>query len=157
MVCRKPFTPRQHKNANNTYCSTKCRSKYWNERNGIKRPYPHLNTGTVGAIGELRVCVDLLEKGFEAFRAVSYTCSCDVAVLKDGKLLRIEVRTGYRYKTGQIHFTKNETKNRCDHYAVVLPEEIIYVPPLPNIERSLAQCERIVSAKGMVVEELGPK
>ena len=79
-------------------------------------------------VGELRVCIDLLSKGFEIFHAVSPNCSCDLAVLKDGKLIKIEIRTGYRTRNGTLQWGKN--KFRADMWAIVLKDEIIYVPEL---------------------------
>jgi hypothetical protein len=70
----------------------------------------------------------LLLKGFEVFRAVSSACSCDLAILKEGMLKRIEVRTGRRCTNGKIYWpVKTEVEN-YDVLAIVLPDEIIYKP-----------------------------
>lgn len=92
--------------------------------------YPGLATHTVGAIGELRVSVDLLRLGYEVFRAISATASCDLAVLQNGRLLRVEVRTGYESRhSGKI--TGNfEKQFRADILAIALPDRIVYRPPL---------------------------
>ena len=88
-------------------------------------------TGTTGAISELRVCVDLLARGYEVFRSVSQSCSCDIAVLKDGRLFRIEVTTGYENPhTGTLSYSPHKTEN-YDVIAVVLPEDIVFKPELP--------------------------
>jgi hypothetical protein len=67
-----------------------------------KRVTRHLPTGTVGAMAELLAATDLLMKGFEVFRAVSPSASCDLAILKEGKLLKVEVRTGYKRPNGKF-------------------------------------------------------
>jgi hypothetical protein len=118
------------------FCGRICRNAYRREKTGLTSAYPGLPTGTVGAINELRACVDLMEKGYEVFRAVSSACSCDLAVLKDGQLLRIEVLTAYRITaTGKLLGSHNSKKDfgRQDHFAFMLPNEIVYEPPLPKL------------------------
>ena len=62
----------------------------------------------VGATSELLVCADLLGRGFEVFRAVSPSTSCDLIALKHGRCVRIQVRTAklYHRKDGseRLHF-----------------------------------------------------
>jgi len=97
-----------------------------------RKIYPTLSTGKVGAIGELRTSADLLSRGYEVFRAVSPACSCDLIALKGDNKLRIEVRTGWKANNGKLAFPKNKTGVvRHDHYAVVLLNEVVYVPELP--------------------------
>lgn len=74
------------------YCCLGCR--YQARNDGYTKHCSGLSPGTVGALSELKVATDLLEKGYEVFRSLSPACSCDLAVLKDGKLLRVEVTTG---------------------------------------------------------------
>ncbi len=113
-------------------CSNKCRRDraraQWTD--GRQASNCKLSTGTVGAISELRVSVDLLQKGFEVFRALSQSCSCDLAVLKDGKLLRIEVRTAYRSMAGKTLISNK--KHRADHLAMAFGDSIVYEPALPD-------------------------
>mgnify|MGYP001607408067 CR=1 FL=1 len=123
------------------YCRTRCsqvalaRKKRYTGSYGIS-----LSRGTRGAVSELRVAVDLLERGYEVFRAVSQACSSDLIALSSGQILRIEVRTGARYSpTGSLSFPRNGTGNdkrseEClDHYAVVVHgEPVIYIPELPG-------------------------
>ena len=101
---------------------------------------------TTGAIGELRVCADLMERGYEVFRALSQSRhSCDLVAMRGAFMLRIEVRTGTRRpdSTGHVTYLKNHTlrKHRTgslaytqepDHYAVLWKGELDrYDPPLP--------------------------
>src|SRR5207244_171702 len=74
------------------YCSRLCQMNYFDKISGRTCTGLGLPSSTVGAISELRVACDLLEKKYEVFRAISAACSCDLAVLKNGKLLRIEVK-----------------------------------------------------------------
>ena len=59
------------------------------------KDFPDLSFGQIGALGELAVCADLLSRGYEVFRAVSPSCSVDVIAQKNGKISRVEVKTGY--------------------------------------------------------------
>jgi hypothetical protein len=63
-------------------------------------------------------------RGFEVFRSVSPHASCDLVALKDGRILRIEVRTAYPNQNGTIHIGKKVT-DRADHYAAVLPNKVL--------------------------------
>jgi hypothetical protein len=87
------------------------------------RAYPGLSTGKVGAVGELRVATDLLIKGYDVGRAIRPACSCGLVALKNDKCVRIEVRTGFQYKT-VIGDPKHNV--RAEQVAVVLPGQIIY-------------------------------
>lgn len=111
------------------FCSNKCQEI--DNRKSFQSYYPGLSTGTVGAISELIVCVDLLKKGYEVFRAVSQATSCDLAVLKEHKLYRIEVTTGYRsHRTGVLTKPK-KIASRYDILAIAIGSDILYEPPLP--------------------------
>lgn len=118
--CGKEFMPTTNRQR---YCSEDCRLQAYKPR----PPYQGTAPGTVGAIQELRVSVDLLTKGYEVFRALSPNCSSDLIAMKNNKILRIEVRTGY-YRPKGIQFPKDRFK--ADHFAVVLPDQILYMPPL---------------------------
>jgi hypothetical protein len=111
---------------NQIYCSSSC-YKEKNER--YVNIYKNLSTGTIGAIGELRVCADLLSKGYEVFRALSPSCSCDLLASKNGKTHSIEVKTSNRYKSGKLYYP-NPASIKATHLALVLPNEIIYLPKL---------------------------
>jgi hypothetical protein len=77
----------------------------------------------------LEVAVDLLSRGFHVFRALSHSCSCDLAIVKDGKLIRVEVTTGHSNKNGTIGYpAKDETK--FDILAVCTKNGIIYKPDI---------------------------
>jgi PD-(D/E)XK endonuclease len=115
------------------YCSTACRKE--RER---KREYrvgkPYISTGKTGAIGELKVSCDLLDRGYEVFRSVSPDGSCDLVALKGDKMFRIEVKTGQVYATtGTRTYPKPKPKdaNKFDILAVSYPDGIAYSPISP--------------------------
>jgi len=89
-----------------------------------------MNSSTSGAFSEFIVCVDLMKRGYEVFRAVSPANSCDLIALKPGAMKRIEVRTG-NYSKGKISFAKKiEDEGRSDHYAVVVEDRVAFYKPL---------------------------
>lgn len=74
------------------FCSIECQKKFYKPYAPLSKTVP---PGTVGAIGELAVSIDLMKKGFEVYRALSPSSSCDVLALKGGKSYPLEIRTGY--------------------------------------------------------------
>ena len=124
--CKNEFLKKQ---ITQIYCSLKCRNRF----NGHKSEFSGIPTGTVGAIQELKVSSDLLSKGYEVFRALSPSCSCDLLILKDGKLKRIEVRTAYKTKNGEFYYPDSKLRARlkADILALVVNGEIKYEPEHP--------------------------
>lgn len=116
------------------FCSNECYRINTRVRYHRYNPFKGKTSTTTGAISELRVAVDLLVKGYDVFRALSPSSPCDLAILKDYKLLRIEVRTAHKTASGSVYHRKplpEDDKDNIDHYAWVLPKEIIYDPELP--------------------------
>lgn len=113
------------------YCSAKCqKAKYL-------KPSTYGNadsTGSKGAVGELRVSVDLMERGLYVYRCVGPNSPFDlVAYSPDGTLLRIEVKTGYPQANGGVAYPKpTKYAGDVDHTAVVLPDQVVYMPALPT-------------------------
>lgn len=124
--CGKEFMLRnKHKRI---FCSKECSKKCYIEKFGLKSIYPNLPTGTVGTMSELIVFTDLLKKGFEVFRALSPSCSCDLAILKDKQLIRVEVTSGYkRLKDNGLSYPKKDSL-KFDLLAVVVGNEVYYQP-----------------------------
>jgi hypothetical protein len=123
-ICGKKFTAFQK---TKLYCSTGCSNQRRYGKAKLRKA--GISTGTRGAISEVVVCADLMERGMEVFRAVSPACSCDLAILNNAGLLRVEVRTGYRdLITGKINAQRN---HNADILAIcVNGEEVIYEPPI---------------------------
>ena len=91
------------------WCSDKCsnsaREEEIDKHFGITR-IRGLSSGSVGAVGEMRVAIDLLVKGYEVFRSISPNSSCDLIVCKNGDVYRIEVRTGRPNLNGELVCTR---------------------------------------------------
>ena len=101
------------------YCCYGCRMDATKAR--YTKSINEIPTGTVGTLSELRVAIDLLQKNYEVFRAMSPACSCDLAILKDGQLLRVEVTTGY-YNGGKLRHSKTKAQlEKSDIIAIVDP------------------------------------
>jgi len=130
--CRKPL-PKDYR-ANRLYCSFGCRKQFEAKNYALLAvPRPMVPTGTVGAIHELLVCADLLRRGAMVFRAMSPSCACDLALLHQQKLFRIEVTTAYKKANGGKSFAAHNSKN-YDILALVFHSgEIEYIPPLPTM------------------------
>lgn len=129
--CKQSFTPKFRRTR---FCSMKCSRHSYYTKNYIPSPYEQAKVGrsNVGAASELRVAADLMLRGFDVFRALSPQCSCDLAILRDGKLLRVEVRSGRPAKNRKRPFWAHPKKNKSELFALVLPDDIIYVPPLTS-------------------------
>jgi hypothetical protein len=122
-ACRKAFTALT---TGRKYCCKNCRPSTATPRGGSS------DTSSTGALSELRVAVDLLSKGYEVFRALSPSASCDIIALRAGKILRIESRTATYRKDGIRNSKKPLSKDvgRQDVFAWVLPDCIQYEPAL---------------------------
>lgn len=85
------------------YCSPPCRPT-------VQRPQwdsdRSIDTATKGSIGELAVSVDLMQKGYTVFRALSPSAFCDLIAIRLDSALYIEVRTGFTLE-GRLYFPKN--------------------------------------------------
>ncbi len=95
------------------------------------------DTGTLGAISEHKIIIDLLSQGFMVFRNCSPTGSTDLIALGRGeyqKPLRIEVRTVMKFENSGKAKPKYQLKKHFDHYAKIhkVTGEIRYVPALPG-------------------------
>ncbi len=120
-ICQADFENCQPKSR---YCSTKCRNKAYAISSSLNlgkdSSIKNIPTGTVGCLAEMLVSVELMEKGYSVFRALSPTCFCDLISVKDGKMLRIEVRTGYiNGSTGKVLFPLKK-RGEIDIFAVYI-------------------------------------
>lgn len=133
--CGNPV-PADRQRYRSKYCTNRCsrdyQKKLYREANGRVSTLP---TGTAGAISELLVAADLLRRGYAVFRALSQSCSCDLAILKGSQLLRVEVRSGYRTVNGAVSSSiQSKDKGRYDLLAVVFRADgsIHYTPSLDS-------------------------
>lgn len=112
------------------YCSTTCARASRGQLDATNR-----TSGTTGAMGELLASYALLLRGWEVFRALSPNCPCDLIAMRGGRLLRIEVRSGYRQSDGSVSCPRNQgDQGRQDVFAVVIHGEqhVEFFPPLPE-------------------------
>ena len=134
-TCNKEISPeRLRRHYSTKTCSTDCSKLFTKKQYAVNNFSSNYNlpTGTVGVVQELRVAIDLLLKNYEVFHAFSPSCSCDLAVLKDGKLLRVEVTTAYRTGIGTVNHPAKKNK-LFDILALVFKDgQIIYEPKLPE-------------------------
>lgn len=110
------------------FCSNDCASAYAREKHGRERTFP-VATATVGAISELEVAAYLMKQGYSVFRALSPACFCDLIAIKDGEIISLEVRTGYRSLTGNLAYP-TKVRGNVDMYAIYVPPEnqVILIP-----------------------------
>lgn len=127
-ICIHCQTPFESMRWGQKYCSKECRAAHNGEP--LKSAHQKMSPGTSGALSELRVCADLLIQGFEVFRAVSPSCSCDLMIRAKNCYLAIEVRTAYTTHTGTVVYSKKHI--RADHIAAAFPDKIEYYPSLPE-------------------------
>lgn len=115
-------------------------AKKYKEANALPEGWAAgLAPGTVGAVHELMVCVDLAKRGFGVFRSVSPNCECDLLGIVNGRTFRIEVTTGLRSPTGRLfHGQKDGAK--FDLLVIVEKSgNILYNPPLGELLSSLEE------------------
>jgi len=126
VVCKDEFKT-NHKTQ--LACSNACRYKRDDERELLG-----LDSGRVGSISELAVCIDLLTKGYYVFRSMSPSGPVDLIAMKNGKTLKIEVKTMHRTFSGKIRKPKH-SHDQHDVIAVFIPDEkaIEYTPRLEEV------------------------
>ena len=108
------------------YCSYECRHAAKKKLNSASRDFK-LPSSTVGTINELLVAADLLQRGFQVFRALSPSCDCDLAVLIGKRLVRLEVTTGVQCQNGNASFARHDP-GRYDAIAIMVSNAIRYTP-----------------------------
>lgn len=136
-ICLGPMERKGRRGRSAKYCSGACAREAARRKYRLANPYPYpgvvLPSGSVGAASELRVAVDLLMRGHSVFRALSPSSPCDLAVLCQGQLLRVEVRTKAQTPAGSVYKEAAVSGLRCDVLAVVINKgqqaEIRYLKP----------------------------
>ena len=110
------------------YCSIDCHRAFLKARYHSLNPQTKLKASASGAISEYKVIIDLLIRGFEVFRSVEPGATCDLAILKNGNLLRVEVKT-LKYQVNGKPFPLNRPI-KADILASVMHDGILYTPTL---------------------------
>ena len=73
LTCNKKL-PENKVRRNAKFCNSLCRGELTKIKYRSMNDRYNLATGTIGTIGELKVSIDLLIKGYEVFRALSPSC-----------------------------------------------------------------------------------
>ena len=123
--CKKEFE--YEKKYYRIYCTTEYAHEAYRLKMGFTGTFD-LPAGTVGALAELTVAIDLLQKGYEVYRSLSPSCSGDLLIEKNKEFLKIEVRTGYRHSVTK-HINTSYQNIHSSILAVVIFKEslIIYL------------------------------
>jgi len=124
--CDKPIPLTRRRNA--IYCSEDCCLFAIKKRYHSLNPQSTLAPTASGAVSEYKVIIDLLNRGFEVFRSVEPGSTCDLAILRNNKLLRVEVKTS-KYSSSGKPFPPNKPV-KADILASVMPDTILYTPSL---------------------------
>lgn len=82
------------------------------------------NSTVTGAMRELRVAADLMERGHEVFRNLAPS-GIDLVACIRGELVALEVTTGYRTASGQIRAASKAEHYRFDALAIILADGTI--------------------------------
>lgn len=91
-------------------------------------------TSTIGAAAELLVAADLLSRGIEVFRALNMHCSCDLVAHRNGRLVKVEVKTGKIDYRGRPVVGISKQRGKHDVLAVVDRKRgIHYFPPIDEL------------------------
>lgn len=116
------------------FCSNRCANESGRRRfREVAGSRSDLPTGTVGALSELLVCTNLLERGFSVFRSVSPSCPCDLIAMKDSKTIRVEVKTAYMSLGGKLMAPKHDRWKYDTIAYAVRGHGIVYNPPLEEL------------------------
>jgi predicted transcriptional regulator len=142
-ACGKKFKVPLSSGRYKTYCSAECKKQAYETRYNrrivkTQMPQEFYDKGEykipdspdvrqiVGAYSETRVVADLILRGFHVFKPLMPSCPCDLIIMRDDLLRRVEVKTGHLVNG----FAKHPQPNfaRCDVFAVfvVEAETVIY-------------------------------
>ena len=125
-LCGKPIPIIRRKHA--IYCSSDCHHLSLKSRYHSLNPQSTLSPTASGSISEYKVIIDLLIRGFEVFRSVEPGATCDLAILQNNKLLRVEVKTTKYSSIGKPY--KPQKPIKADILASVMHDRILYTPSL---------------------------
>ena len=111
------------------FCASNYNKRLWRERNP-KSPLGALDNGTIAEANVMKVCIDLLERGYQVYRAAFPAMECDlIARTGQSEIARIEVTTGNLTPRGTLVHPKRDAA-KFDVMAVVVGDDIYYKPEL---------------------------
>lgn len=83
------------------------------------------NTKKLGSLGELKAQYDFIKAGFDVSIPIGDYCAYDLIVVKDEKILKIQVKSCEKIKDGKMQFNllsqnyyihKQYTEKDCDYF-----------------------------------------
>lgn len=88
-----------------------------------------------GCVAEMIVCLDLISQGWEIFKPVSPTASCDMIGLRDGQTARIEVKKSSLRGNGTFRCDLRRNHGKYDIIAFVCAKtrKIYYQEALASV------------------------
>lgn len=113
------------------YCTNACQASATRNRYEAANPTCNLPPASTGTLAELAVASDLLLRGFTVFRNMAPNGPCDLIVLRDDKLLRVEVTSGTWNRNKTKFFYPPHRNHRYDVLAVWLKDGSIHYDPEP--------------------------
>lgn len=132
-LCKKKYVTIYSKSR---FCSKVCRNKSHNNKYNENQTVTSedVSRSTVGAISELRVCYDLMRRGFDVFRAMSPNSHADVIAIKNNIIYQLEVRTGRYLVGGHLFWPTNRLGDKSLVVYTFRDDKIHYItnPELAN-------------------------
>lgn len=97
-------------------------------------------SGTIGAMSELLVCVELLNRGYEVFRAMSPSSSCDLIAFNGASCIRVEVKTSSERNGKHCKPAIKQSSKAYDCLAFMVRDVgILFDPEMPPCKPSTRQ------------------
>lgn len=135
--CTQCGTTFEQLRSNQKFCGKACASEFQKQKWRLQNPKSPLGivaTGTTAEINEMRVTIDLLQRGFEVYRAAFQGMPCDMLIRKmewpATQSIRVEVTTGNRTAAGTVVHPDRDAAT-FDVLAVVLGDgNIVYKPEI---------------------------
>ena len=126
-VCERCGSPFKTYSRKRKWCSGVCAKA---PVSSMAAPHPPTAAfGNRGAIGELGVSIDLMQRGYEVFRSVSAHASCDLIAVKGERMYRVEVRSAHVHKTTGKVYVNDKGLGRLDILAMYTLNGVIYLNP----------------------------
>lgn len=131
--CSNPLPEKRR--PNRVYCNEECARQAmklaWHMQNP-KSALSQFATGTIAEVNTMRVCINLLERGYSVYRAAFPAMPFDImAGPAFDHWQRVKVTSGSRTTKGTlVHPVKDARRSEFDVLAVVTGDGIFYEPEL---------------------------
>lgn len=123
--CSKPIVDRGDNGGRRIYCSEDCAKRGNQRKQTEKRRQCNLQArlglkgGTIGAINESVVAVDLVKRGWHVYTAFEPTHSFDILAVKSSRYVRVEVKTETVLPSGATSMAQKKTQRPGESYDVL--------------------------------------